>query len=791
MPVYILRLLALYSIILLPFSINAQKLESTLSVYAEKYAQERAYLHYDKSSYHPGETIWFKAYLMEGILPAEGSKTLYVDWVDDKGAVLSHTVSPLVEASAYGQFEIPANYAAGVVHVRAYTKWMLNFDSSFLYHKSIRIMGKAPAAAPAKINIIPTINFFPEGGDIVAGVKNKVAFKVADQWGQPVKVRGTIRDNKGAFVDSFSSVHNGMGSFLLIPQKGASYTAKWKDTKGTEYSTELPAVKNSGITLQVTIAKNKRIFAINRTEDVPDKLKRLHLIGTMHQHLVFKANINLNNPIAGGAIPTESLPTGVLTVTVFDDDWNAIAERITYINNQEYSFNTEMSVQRWGLSKRARDEIQITIPDSMVANLSVSVTDAGIDRDSSDNIFSHLLLTGDIRGSVYKPAYYFSGNTDFISQHLDLVMLTHGWRRFKWEDVALGKMPSIKYPKDTSYLSLSGKLFGVPETALRNAGSIFMFVKQKDSSSKMVIAPIAADGSFSNPDFIFFDTLRIYYQPSKGLKGADVSFMNNRLAALNYKGINLAGIYPDTAGTAHHYRLAQEQARLRELLRGKVLEEVTVRAKTKPPIEVMDQKYASGLFRGADAYQFDLVNDVTAGSSMSIFHYLQGRVAGLQITTGGTPSLQWRGGSPQLYLDEMRVEPDMVSSIPVTDVAYIKVFRPPFMGPSGGGNGAIAIYTRRGSDAQSTPGRGLATNSVMGYSPIKEFYSPNYTTFSQRNSERDVRTTLYWNPMIMATPQQRNITISFFNNDVSESFRVVVEGMTKDGRLTHLEQIME
>ena len=110
-----------------------------------------------------------------------------------------------------------------------------------------------------------------------------------------------------------------------------------------------------------------------------------------------------------------------------------LAERITYINNQEYLFNAEMNVEHWGLNKRARDEISITVPDSIAASFSVAVTDAGIDADSSDNIISHLLLTGDLKGQVYDPSYYFSNNSDSLSQQLDLVMLTHGWRRFKWD----------------------------------------------------------------------------------------------------------------------------------------------------------------------------------------------------------------------------------------------------------------------------------------------------------------------------------------------------------------------
>ena len=222
------------------------------------------------------------------------------------------------------------------------------------------------------------------------------------------------------------------------------------------------------------------------------------------------------------------------------------------------------------------------------------------------------------------------------------------------------------------------------------------------------------------------------------------------------------------------------------------METVTVQAKTKKPVYILDQKYASGLFSGGDAYQFDLLNDPSTVASGNIFNYLQGKVAGLQITLGSPPSLSWRGGTPQLYLDEAPVDANFISSLSVSDVAYVKVLRPPFFGGIGGGsNGAIAIYTRRGNDRKPEPGKGMDNNTVRGYTSMREFYSPNYGTFNDTDDKKDIRTTLYWNPQVITNHLHNKVTLSFYNNDVSQAFRVVIEGMTSDGRLIHLENIME
>jgi len=311
----------------------------------------------------------------------------------------------------------------------------------------------------------------------------------------------------------------------------------------------------------------------------------------------------------------------------------------------------------------------------------------------------------------------------------------------------------------------------------------------------MVSAAIKPDGSFNEPGQVFFDTIHVYYTFPKNspLSDASVQFMDGRVPppAMTTSGTMVPFI--DTTGNYRHAMLADEAYRIKKMVEGKVLEEVIVKSKTKSPVQILDEKYTSGLFQGGDGYQFDLVNDPFSSSALNIFTYLQGKVAGLQINANGsTPTLSWRGGSPQIYLDEMQTDPGFISSLNVNDVAYIKVFRPPFFGGTGGGaNGAIAIYTRRGSDSKPAPGKGLGNNTIYGYTAIRQFYSPNYGTFDRRNEEKDFRSTLYWNPNINVLPGKRQVTLTFYNNDVSDFFRVVIEGMSTDGRLAHFEQIME
>ncbi|GAB3019104.1 Plug domain-containing protein [Niabella terrae] len=770
----------------------AQDIAAKLENYAARYSPERAYLHYDKASYVPGETIWFKAYLLNEIVAAAESKNFYVDWIDDKGQILQHTVAPLVNGFTNGQFDIPADYKGGYVAVRAYTKWMLNFDSAFLYRKAIPVLHRDSIMAPRSITIKPLLDFFPESGDAVAGMANKIAFKATDQWGRPITVKGAVVDGSGKFVDSLRFLHDGMGFIMLHPQAGQSYTAKWTDEQKQSHSTPLPVIKGSGAVLQVAVAAGKREFMAQLSADLAAKNDSVHLVGSMYQHPVFTVNKSAKGDIKA-VVPTANLPYGILTITLFDQHWAPLAERITYIdNNAPYIFKPEMEVQHWGLSYRARDEVRITVPEAVASSLSVSVTDLSIDADSSDNIISHLMLTSELKGKVHRPAYYFTNPSPAKQQQLDLVMLTNGWRRIDWQKVNTGTLPAVGYGRDTSFMSLSGHVQGAMPGAIGDGSAAMLILTQKDQENKMILMPINRDGSFDDPSMILFDTAKVYYQfQDKSLQGVSLQFQPNKLRTPPVGNLNLNMRWPDTTGMWRHFQLADEQNGYTARDNVKELETVTVKARAKSPVEVLDEKYASGLFTG-DAIQLDVLND-PFGKVGDIFTYLQGKVAGLQISgQGANATLSWRGGAPQIYLDESPTDVNMVSSVNINDVAYIKAFRPPFMGGFNGANGAIAIYTRRGGDVK-TESKGIPSVKLTGYTPIRQFYSPRYinTQPPAQGEDRDVRTTLYWNPNVTIDPQTRQVVISFYNNDVTDAFRVVIEGMTADGKLAHLEQTME
>lgn len=776
-------------------TVTAQNIDTTLSRYAKNYSLEKMYLQYDKSSYAPGETVWFKDYLMKGMFPDDESKTVYIDWIGEKGNILLHSVCAVENASTFGQFQIPLNFTGHFIHVKAYTKWMLNFESAFLYNHDLKIL--SDENQNSKIKLIPELHFFPEGGDAIAGMTNKIAFKANDQFGRPISIKGIIKDNNGSFIDSLKVIHDGMGYFFIFPQQGQTFSASWEDENGNTYMSQLPEIKTSGVGLRVTIAGSNRIFLVKTFPS--SSLHAVHILGTMYRQKIFQLDQTLDDSQTEGTIPTASLPAGILTITVFDEQWKPVAERITYINNSDYLFHPEVNVIKKGLEKRAKNDIEISVPDDIVANFSVSVTDAKLGSDSSDNIISHLLLTGELKGKIFDPAYYFSNNSDSIAQQLDLVMLTHGWRRFDWQKVVHGKFPEIKYPKDTSYLSLSGKIIGATPQQLKKAGDIILMITQKNSGTETFTIPVEPDGYFNDPSLILFDTAHIFYDfaGKKSLPKISVRFMPGVLPPFSnyFEAPSFTDSYlKDNSANRYHLQLSQEAEEQMKYFKGKVLENIEIKSKVKSKLQQVNDKYTSGLFKKGNATELDLLDDPLAISYTDIVSYIQGKVPSLYFKGGKFLWMRNRAGEngPALYLNEMQTTYDLISSIPVANVAYIKVFRPGFVGGAGSGTGgAIVIYTKSGSDGQPVSYlKGMNNDMVNGYTVVREFYSPDYDTLSS-DDKKDLRTTLYWNPTVSTSPGQNKVDLSFFNNDFTDEFRVIIEGMTADGRLTHIEKIIK
>lgn len=116
--------------------------------------------------------------------------------------------------------------------------------------------------------------------------------------------------------------------------------------------------------------------------------------------------------------------------------------------------------------------------------------------------------------------------------------------------------------------------------------------------------------------------------------------------------------------------------------------------------DALNARFCKGLFESTHGTIIDVRSEVSTSGYLNILNWLQGRVAGLQVytTRAGVPFPVIRGGVPAVFIDEIYTDYNNLQSLPIADIAMIKVIKTPFLGGFNGSHGAIAIYTRRGDE---------------------------------------------------------------------------------------------
>ncbi len=230
---------------------------------------------------------------------------------------------------------------------------------------------------------------------------------------------------------------------------------------------------------------------------------------------------------------------------------------------------------------------------------------------------------------------------------------------------------------------------------------------------------VARDGSFAIRNWLFEDNALMAFSGTKNNKPLNIR-IDTQLDS-SYAPVAVAGraFYIGNPPAAVRATLNQP-VEISEAVfadRGSTLPAVVVRSSAKSPAQQFDEEHVRGLFQSGNERIVSIFNDPSAPGFPNILSYLQGRVAGLQITQAGFNggAARWRGSPVTFFLDEVRVSAQQIVSIPMTDIAIVKAFPPPFMGAPGGA-GAVAIYTRRGGEASYLPNN-RQVFKVRGYTP--------------------------------------------------------------------------
>jgi len=772
-------------------------IKSSLNTYRVNYAAEKIYVHHDKPYYMAGEILWLKAYIVDGVSRQSTvrSGVVYVDLYDGQGDLVERLTLPIKNGEAIGDINLPDDLTEGTYMLSAFTQYMRNFGEETFFQKEIFILSANETLGHTSATTTdPTVDlrFFPEGGDLVEGLRNTVAFKAVDGRGKGLPISASLFDDQGKKILEFSDGHAGMGSFSFTPESNTNYFAKLNFKDGQTVDYPLPEAIREGHVLHVDELSDPENILIevnsNRGEEV-----MLRLFAIAEQSLAFNEDIQSpTGQIFRTAIPKNALPTGITRITLTKAAGEPLAERLVFVSHPD-GIDLNISTDKAEYDRREDVIISLGLDGSDVpANISMSVTAEELVQHPSqrDNIKTYLLLNSDLKGHIESPGYYFEEDDLERQTALRHLMMTQGWRKFGWNQMLAQDFPSIQHSNELD-LSIRGRLVDRKGEPISN-GEALLFLK--DRTQTFITTETNKDGYFTFRGFYFTGNVQVVIQGSdhRGrTDGVEVQLLDKGTFPISENRIRLPIDFstqlPEDYVVNTHRQFEGIGTAIGEMdLRELLLEEIVVegRAQVYKPFKLHDQ---------ADAVLYR--ESLPVSPSGNILESLQGRVAGLNITRSGMNEFRAviRGqGTPLYLLDGMPISEDFMQMLNQFDINRIEILKRPGTAAIYGGRasgGVIALFTDQGYEeiVDTESGKHIIVERISGFSKTREFYTPAIED-AEYFDMTDLRSTIYWNPAIILENGQKS-TVNFTTADTPGNYRIIIEGITEGGQPIYRESI--
>ncbi len=613
------------------------------------------------------------------------------------------------------------------------------------------------------------LDFFPEGGNLTDGATQIVAFKGQQANGYSIETEGYVTDSRGDTLTRFKSEHDGMGSFALKVRKGETYRATAVSASGQTKTFDLPQASETPYALRLTQAEDRVHYAVTAAPGISET-DTVYLAAHVRGDIIFAHAITGGN--RSGIIPSSLFKAGIAHFILLDKEGMPLAERLVFFRPEQpgqWKISTDKPVYR----KRDKIAVTLRLTDStgypLQGNFSVSVTDDRLVQTDSmaDNIVSNLLLTSDLKGYIENPAYYFRSDDAITRRHLDLVMLTHGWRRFKIENVSEMPVAAISHYKEGGQ-TISGRILNPLKTGAKNAS---VSLTTLDNST---VAQVSADenGYFLIDSIGFRDTTLFLIQ-GRSRKGSDV--VTVEVDPETFPEIPNKNLFkePDTARLQTYADLVRDIYFNTGGVPVYELNEITVTGKKDESLET-NYSSISSYIMSPDRFLRPGIN--TAFDAVCMLPGVFGT---------GTGELKIRNQTPLLLIDNMECDdPLILKDIEARHVKAIEVLKgatSSFMTSRNTSGGVIMVTLEAGHIQTAEKSPGFHYFKRLGYHLPKEFYQPTYDTPEKKElAAADQRSTLYWNPSV-DTDETGNIRLEFYASDHPENYRITIEGIGDTG----------
>jgi hypothetical protein len=755
-------------------------IKQRFGLYTDRAVQEKMYVHIDRPFYLVGETMWFKAYNLNGASHRflDLSKIAYLEILDIENNSLAQTKFSMLDGKGNGALLIPSTIVSGKYKIRCYTNWMKNFNVEQFFETQVTIVNPFIRFEPdrtVKGDVRPDVQFFPEGGRLVKGLESKVAFRAITADGTGIRFNGSVVNAQNDTIRKFTPSKNGIGYFMFTPREGESYRVFVSDSKGKSYEYRLPNIEEQGYTMQVTDSTASLLRVTVTARLTGEEPMAVYLLSHTRQANTWVEKKFLNKGRAVFALDKSKLGEGISHITIFNEKVKPVSERL-YFKRPARKLDIEAKLGNKFIN---REKITMDLSAAVasaatdMANLSVAIyLEDSIKTAPQQDVTSYLWLTSDLKGDIETPEYYFNQVTTEIDQQLDNLMLTHGWRRFKWDDVFRSQPVSFEHIPEYDGHFITGKMVSKLDGSPAKGKDAYLaaldvparlYVAQSDQEGRLVFEV----RKFEGPKEITIQTdlsqdsthrIEIANPFSKQFSTTglapfyfDKTLENQLLTrAINMQTANafLPRIYTEKKAT-----LADSLAFF-----GKPDEKYFLDDFTRfPTMEEVLREYVKGVLvrKRQKKFHFRMIDKL------------------LPNTFYTTDPLILLDGIPIFDADKIvEFDPLKIKKIETLSSRY-------FLGPITF-TGIVSFSTYRSDLAGFELDPKVMVMPYEGVQAQREFYTPRYDNGRANSRIPDFRNLLHWAPNVV-TDKNGKASVEFYASDQVGQYQVVIQGITPSG----------
>jgi hypothetical protein len=764
-------------------------------------AIEKVYLETDRSFYLAGDTIWFGAFVFDNqsMDSTSMSKILYVDLINTGNKLEKRLKLLIKNGRAKGDFALNRELKDGIFRIRAYTHWMRNFQSEYLFEKDIpvyrsdrmKFMRSDTAFIPEQQLSLPLkpdidIQFFPESGKMVAGIETVVAWKSTDSMGNPIEFNADIVDENKQIAAHIAGNKSGIGKFSFTPRLAHTYKAivNFQENK---YVFNLPITEPTGYVLAFNPDSSVISIKSNTGES------RHYVLVSVRGSVYTAFEAKLSTSPTRVHLPFETYPKGIVQITLFDSLFRPLAERLAFNNRPDKKMLIHVETDQKEYRQREKVNLTVNVTDiagkPVESSLLVAVTDAS-KTDSLAcfmDIESYLCLGSELKGKIDYSLFNLNDTSLSGIRNIDLVMMTQGWRNYLWNSIRYCRTLTKLYPVEKGFyldVSVSGFAVNKPVNDYKlvffDDRSFFNDVINPDESGRFKIEfPLFYDthtlviqnknrkGKTDDLDFTL-DTVSV---PEISFRNNEILYTSNNPGYLKAVSEKFAEADPVTEPPAKDILLKEVEVTAKKLPSYSLNPDITINLDDRDPTgkkysNVMDmirKEFGQKAFTGSDGRP--CMPALVINGNPEYFDARNApvrQISNVRFYKAGSEYSQFISKlESSTFLSSADMEKISLEVLSKT-VSELNILRPVV---------SLTLYyhTYRGNP------KGTIVFPFQGIYRAKEFYKPDYG--HDKGDQPDKRATIYWNPEVK-TDSTGKADISFYNSDLRGNAVIRVSGVS-------------